>query len=138
MVVPKIFFLLPVFPFPSLHILHMQLCALSVLGICDKEISASRYATKDWCQKALLTDEEREKVEFKPLCKNHSNRPGDLRHQFETPPGKVLKSDDTPCHEEGTGEGGHPIPRQLGVPGLDPHCEAQQTRAPQLCPGQAG
>jgi len=71
----------------------MERCALSLLGRCDKEASSGRYANESWCVTAKLTEEEKAKIEFKPLCKNHANRPERVTPEFQTPPLKRSKSD---------------------------------------------
>ena len=80
-------------PLPSLLSLQMELCALSLVGRCDKEALSGRYATDFWCSSAQLTEEEKAKVIFKPLCGTHSSHPARLRPDFETPPLKRSKSD---------------------------------------------
>jgi len=78
---------------PSFLSLEMELCALSYLGLCDKESVSKRYATEGWCSTALLTEEEKAKVLYRPLCGNHSSHPARLRPEIQTPPLKRSKSD---------------------------------------------
>jgi len=71
----------------------MEICALSLLGYCDKEALPNRYATENWCSSAQLTEDEKAKVRSKPLCANHARHPDRLRPEIETPPLKRSKSD---------------------------------------------
>ena len=80
-------------PLSSLISLHMDICALSLLGLCDKESSSYRIASKEWCSTASLTEEEKAKVVTKGLCANHSRHPERLRPEISTPPAKRSKSD---------------------------------------------
>lgn len=78
---------------PSLCSLHMERCALSLLGRCDKEALSNRCVTASWSTAALLTEEEKTKVLFRPLCSNHGTHPERLRQEIQTPPLKRVKSD---------------------------------------------
>ena len=77
----------------SLISLHMDICALSLIDLCDKESSSYRIASKEWCSTASLTEEEKAKVVTKGLCANHSRHPERLRPEISTPPAKRSKSD---------------------------------------------
>ena len=80
-------------PLPSHLSPNMELCALSLLGLCDKMALSDRIATETWCISAMLTEEESAKVTSNGLCSNHARHPERLRPFFEAPPSKRSKSD---------------------------------------------
>ena len=99
--------------FPSPLSLHMELCALSLLGLCDRKATQNRHATPNWCSKSSLSEKEREKIMFLPLCPSHGTHPEHVTPDFETPPLKRSKSDPpaTPTSQRisSTGPGSLPI-----------------------------